>query len=277
MVGLVPTFQGERLVQAPGGLLQLSVLGGGLLRGPGGQQVRVGVGLDGAQWGRVGVRLALLHGQEGAAGFGAGHLDSLIGLVSAAGGRGSRQLLGGVAVVEELMVRRDWLPVVVVGLLSLQLLLFPPNVIQQDLAVPAPSHSASSSPCPSPIRKSTVRPRPSVGQRFRAPEQPGCVGSPGPRLTVHPQSCLRLAPLLLWRVDAVQESIRAVTVASRDDRRRSRIRRAGRGGGLQGARREGGRVKGERRRVGGRKWEGPVVLKSLGMVAPERQGGTLSS
>lgn len=160
------------------------------------------------------------------------------------------------------------------GLLSLQLLLFPPNVIQQDLAVPAPLHSASSSPCPSPIRKSTVRLCPSVGQCFGAPEEPGRVCSPGPRLTVNPQSCLRLAPLLLWRVDAVQESIRAVTVASCDDRRRSRIRRAGGGGGLQRARREGGRMKGEGRRVGGRKWEGPVVLTSLGMVAPERQGRT---
>lgn len=241
---MVPTFQGECLVEAPGGLLQLSVLGGGLLGGAGGQQVRVGVRLDGAQGGRVGVRLALLHGQEGAAGFGAGHLDSLIGLGPAAGGRGSRRLPGGVAVVEQLMVRRDWLPVVGVGLLSLQLLLFPPNVIQQDLAVPAPSHPASSSPCPSPIRKSAVRLCPSVGQRFGAPEQPGRVRSPGPRLTVHPQSCLRLAPLLLWWVDAVQESIRAVTVASCDDRRRSRIRRAGRGGGLQRARRERGRMKG---------------------------------
>lgn len=59
------TFQGQRLVQAPRGLLQLGVLGGGQLLGPGGQEVGVGVGLDGGGQRRImgiGVALgALLH------------------------------------------------------------------------------------------------------------------------------------------------------------------------------------------------------------------------
>lgn len=54
------TFQGQRLVQAPRGLLQLGVLGGGQLLWPGGQEVGVWVGLDGSgQRGIMGIGIAL--------------------------------------------------------------------------------------------------------------------------------------------------------------------------------------------------------------------------
>lgn len=141
------TFQGEGLVEAPGGVLQLSILGGGRLWRSGRQQVGVRVRLDGGQRRIMGIGLARLHREEGAAGFGAGHFDSpLVARGAAVGGRGSLRLLGGEAVVEQLVVRRDWLPVVGLGLLSLQLLLFPPHVVQQDLAVPR--------------RSAVIRPRP---------------------------------------------------------------------------------------------------------------------
>lgn len=163
------TFQGESLVEAPGGLLQLCVLGGEHLWWSGGQQVGVGVGLDGRHRRIVGIGLALLHRQEGPAGFGTGHFDSsLVAYVTAVGGRGYRGLLGGVAVVEQRVVRCDWLSVGL-GLLSLQLLLFPPDVVQQDLTVPPSSSSSSSPRTPSPpstLGESIIRPRPSVCQRL---------------------------------------------------------------------------------------------------------------
>lgn len=197
-------------MEAPGGLLQLCVLAGGQLWGSRGQQVRVGVRLDGGPKGVMAIGLALLHWEEGAAGFGAGHFDpALVTRVTAAGGRGSRGLLGGVAVVKQLVVRCDGLPVVGLRVLPLQLLLlFPPHVIQQDLAVPhSSSSSSSSSPRPSPLRQTRIRLCPSVGQRLRAPEHSAGVRSSGPGLTVYPQSCLLQTALLLWGVDAVQESI----------------------------------------------------------------------
>lgn len=99
------TFQGEGLVEAPVGLLQLSVLGRGQLWWPGGQQVGVGVWLDGRQRGNLGISLALRHREEGAAGLCAGHFDSpLVARLAAVRGRGSRGLLGGEAVVEQLVV-----------------------------------------------------------------------------------------------------------------------------------------------------------------------------
>lgn len=99
------TFQGEGLVEAPGGLLQLCLVGGRQLWWAGGQQVGVGVRLDGRERRIVGIGLALLHWEEGAAGFGAGHFDSvLVSLVSTVVGRGPRGLLGRVAVVEQLVV-----------------------------------------------------------------------------------------------------------------------------------------------------------------------------
>lgn len=70
------TFQGEGLVEAPGGLLQLCVLGGGQLWWSRGQQMGVWVWLDGRQRRIMGISLALLHWEEGAAGLGAGHFDS---------------------------------------------------------------------------------------------------------------------------------------------------------------------------------------------------------
>lgn len=101
------TFQCERLVQAACRLLQLGVLVGGQLWGAGGQQVWMGVGLDGGQRRIVGI--GLLRWEERAAGFGASHRDSpLVAMVTAVGGRGS--LLGGVSVVEQLLLRCDWLP-----------------------------------------------------------------------------------------------------------------------------------------------------------------------
>lgn len=81
-------------MQAPCGLLQLCVLGGGQVWWTGGQQVGVGVRLDGGQRRIVGIGLALLHWEEGAAGFGTGHFDPpLVTWVTAAGGRGSQGLL----------------------------------------------------------------------------------------------------------------------------------------------------------------------------------------
>jgi len=125
----VVTFQGEGLVEGPGCVLQLSVLGGG-------QQVGVGVWLNGRRRG-----LALLHREEGPAGLGAG--DSPL---VAVGGRGSERLGGG-AVEEQLMLRCDWMPAV--GLLQVQLLLFPPNVVQQDVAVRRPPAPLLPAPLPS--------------------------------------------------------------------------------------------------------------------------------
>lgn len=53
----------------------------------------------------MGISLTLLHWEEGAAGFGTGHFDSpLVTQVTAVCGRGSRGLLGGVAVAEQLVV-----------------------------------------------------------------------------------------------------------------------------------------------------------------------------
>lgn len=99
------TFQRKSLVEAPGGLLQLGILGGGQLWWSGGQKVGVGVWLDGRQRRIMGISLALLHWEEGAAGFGAGHFDSpLVAQMTAVGGWGSRRLLGGVAIVEQLVV-----------------------------------------------------------------------------------------------------------------------------------------------------------------------------
>lgn len=99
------TFQGEGLVEAPGGLLQLCILVGGQLWGSGGQQMRVGIWLDGRKRRIVGISLALLYWEEGAAGFGAGHFDSpLVARVTPAGGWGSQGRLGGVTVVEQLVV-----------------------------------------------------------------------------------------------------------------------------------------------------------------------------
>lgn len=99
------TFQGQGLVEAPGGLLQLCILRGGQLWWPGGQQVGVWIWLYGRQRRIMGIRLALLHGEEGATGFSAGDFDPpLVTWMTAAGGRGSRGLLGGEAVVEQLLV-----------------------------------------------------------------------------------------------------------------------------------------------------------------------------
>lgn len=110
----------------------------------------------------MGISLALLHWEEGPTRFGAGHFDPpLVARVTPAGGRGSLGLLGAVA-VEKLVVRCDWLPVAGLGLLLLQLLLFPPHVIQQDLAVPPYSSYPSSSSRPSPLRKSIIHLCPTV-------------------------------------------------------------------------------------------------------------------
>lgn len=132
-------------MEAPGGLFQLGVLVGGQLWWSRGQQVGVGVRLDGTRRRIVGIGLALLHGEEGATGFGAGHFDpTLIAVGTAVCGRSSGGVLGGIAVIERLMLRRDWLPAVGLGLLSLQLL--PPDVVQQDLTVP-PTSSSPSTTC----------------------------------------------------------------------------------------------------------------------------------
>lgn len=104
------TFQGEGLVEAPGRLLQLCILGGGQLWWAGGQQVGVWVWLDGRQRRIMGICLALLHGKKGATGLGASDFDSsLVSRVTAAGGRGSGGQLGGGPIVEQLLVGCDWL------------------------------------------------------------------------------------------------------------------------------------------------------------------------
>lgn len=88
-------------MKAPGGLLQLGVLVGGQLWGSGWQQVGVRVRLDGRQGRIVGLGLALLHREKGAAGFGAGYFDSpLVTMVTMVGGWGSSGLLGGVTIVD---------------------------------------------------------------------------------------------------------------------------------------------------------------------------------
>lgn len=129
----------------------------------------VRVGLDACHRRIVGICLALLHRQEGATGFGPGHFDSsLVAQVTAVGGRGYRGLLGRVAIIDHRLVRCDWLPVSL-GLLSLQLLLFPPNVVQQDLTVPPSSSSSSSARPTSPssnLSESIIRPRASICQRL---------------------------------------------------------------------------------------------------------------
>lgn len=100
-----PTFQGKSLVEAPGGLLQLRILVRGQLWWSGGQQVWVGVRLDGGRRRIMGIGLALLHGEEGATGFGAGYFDPLLVTVGTmVGGQSSGELLGGVAIVERLML-----------------------------------------------------------------------------------------------------------------------------------------------------------------------------
>lgn len=273
---LALTFKGEGLVEAPGGLLQLCVLVGGQLWGSGGQQVGVGIWLDGGQRRIMGISLALLYWQEGATGFGTGHFDSpLVARVGAASGWGSQGRLGGESVVEQLLVWCDWLPVVGLGLLSLQLLLFAPHVVQQDLVIPASSSSSSSSPHPCTLGESIICPCPSVCQRLRAPECSCGVCSSGSQQTVYPQPTLLCPPLILWGVDAVQEAIWAVTVTkciNPDPRlcRCSWISGAGWGGGVLRAREGRGRMEGEWWGMGGRQGEGPVGLKSLWMVSPER-------
>lgn len=94
----------------------------------------------------MGIRLALLHGEEGATGFGAGHFDpALVAVGTLVGGRSSKGLLGGVSITERLMLQHDWLPAVRLGLLSL--LLLSPDVVQQDLAVPpSPSYPSITPP-----------------------------------------------------------------------------------------------------------------------------------
>lgn len=127
------TFQGEGLVEAPGGILQLGVLLGGQLWRAGGQQVGVGVGLDGGCGWIVGVSHARLRWQKRATRLGAGDGDPPL-VSTMVGGRGS-QWLRGVAVEEQLVLHCDWL-LASLRLLPLQLLLLPPDVVQQELAVP---------------------------------------------------------------------------------------------------------------------------------------------
>lgn len=253
-------------MEAPGGLLELGVLIGGQLGGSGWQQVGVGVRLNGDQRGIVGFSLALLHREERPAGFGAGYRDPpLVALGSAVGGRGSCWLLG-VAIVDQRLLRCGWLPVGL-GLLSLQLLLFPPDVVQEDIAVPAssPSSVSSPSPCtsssPSSIADSIIGPRPSVCQRLGVPIRSGRACSSGPWQAIYPQSPLLWPHLILWGGDAVQESIRAVTTASCISPDASLSSCSGVGGaGGRGVLRAGGR----RRRMGGRQREGLLGLWVFG-------------
>ncbi|TNN58531.1 hypothetical protein EYF80_031253 [Liparis tanakae] len=275
--GAVGVPQGEGLVEAPGGVLQLSVLGGGQLRraggqlwGAGGQQVGVWVWLNGRRRG-----LALLHREEGPAGLGAGDFDSPLVTV---GWRGSERLGGG-AVEEQLVLRCDWMPAV--GLLQVQLLLFPPNVVQQDVAVrrplvprpPAPLPLVPCPPAPLPLVPrppapllpapllpaplppaaglSVTRPRLSLRQRLGAPERSGGVRSP------RPHSPPMRPRLVLEEGDAVQEAVDHDPAPPRW----ACIRWAGGGGGVLGA--GGWRMEGE----------GLEGLKSLWQVRPERDKG----
>ena len=164
----------------------------------------VGVRLDGGQRRIRGI--GLLHREERATGFSAGHFDlSLVAIVTTEGGRGTWGLLGGEAIVVQLVLGCDWLPVIGVGLLSLQLLLFPPDVIQQDLTV-SPSSSSSSSPCPS-LSGSVNYPRSSVHQQLGAPEHSRDICSPGHWHIIYPQSSMLCTPVLLWGGDTVQEAV----------------------------------------------------------------------
>lgn len=255
------TFQGQSLVDASGGLLQLCILAGVELRGLRGQQVGVGVGLDGAQRGAVGVAVALLHRQEGPAGFGARHFDApLLAGVSAVGWRRPHRLLGGVDVVRQL-VGGARLPAGGLRLLPLQLLLLPPNVIQKKVAVGPHSGPAPSSPCPIPVRKPLVEFCPSIGQLLGAADPPsgGGGGSPWAWLA------------FLGRADALQEPLGAAAMASYASLQlacRAWVRGSGGGRGVLGARREGRRVQGGRRRQRGRELVGAVGLERLWMLVP---------
>ena len=80
----------------------------------------VRVRLDGGQGRIVGIGLTLLHREEGATGFCAGHFDSpLVAEVTVVGGWGSGGLLGVVAIVDQLVLRCNWLSIIGLGLLSL--------------------------------------------------------------------------------------------------------------------------------------------------------------
>lgn len=257
------TFQGEGLVDAPGGLLQLCVLAGVQLRGPWGLQVGVGVRLDGCQRRTVGISVALLHWEEGAAGFGAGHFDPpLVGRVSAVGRWRPQRLLGDAAAVDGL-VRRGRLPAVgLLGLLALQLLLLPPHIIQKNVAIAPSSSTASSSPCPAPVKKSVGQLCPSVGQLLGAGKPSAGVCPSGPQRTI------------LWGTDALQQPVGAVTVASYVSFQlccRTGVRGPGGGRGVLGARGEGGRVGGVRRAKGGWELVGPVSWNSVWRVVPEKK------
>lgn len=263
---MVLTFQGQSFMQAPGGVLQLCVLSWGQLWWSRGQQMWVGVWLDGGQRRIVGIGRALLHWEEGAARFGASHFDSsLIAWESMVVRRGCWGLLGDVSVEEQLVVRGDWLPVAGLGLLSLELLLFAPHVVQQHLAVAA-SPSWSTSPSGSShIAKSVICPRTSVCRRLGIPEHSGTVHSSGPRDTVYPQSSLLS---ILLHSAAVQETVRAVTVTSGVSSVSALLCDTwitwARGGGVL---RAGGRVEGEGGGMGER--ERPEGWK-IRMVGPER-------
>lgn len=204
----------------------------------------MGVRLDGAQRGTAGMGGALLHRQEGPTGLGACDLDPPL---MAIGGRRPQGHLGGVVAVTRL-VRR---PLVSLRLLPLQLLLFPPDVVQQNFAV-APSSSRSfSSTRDVPVRKP-------VGGLL------GAAGPPG-------GGCSSLSRRsLLGGADALQEPVGAVAVASCAGfglARRPWVRGTGGGRGVLRARRKRRRMKGERRGKG--EWKlvvGSVSLKSLRVV-----------
>lgn len=256
------TFQGEGLVDAPGGLLQLCVLAGVQLRGPWGLQVGVGVRLDGCQGRTVGIGVALLHWEEGAAGFGAGHFDPpLVSRVSVVGRWRPQRLLGAAAAVDGL-VRRGRLPAVGLGLLALQLLLLPPHIIQKNVAIAPSSSTASSLPRPAPVRKSVGQLCPSVGQFLGAGKPSASVCPSGPQRTV------------LWGAHALQQPVGAVTVASYVSFQlccRTWVQGPGGGRGVLGARGEGGRVGGVKRGKGGWELVGPVGWNSVWRVVPEKQ------
>lgn len=235
------TFKGQSLVKGPGGLLQLCVLAGGHLWGSWGQQVGVGVWLDGRNRRIVGVRL---HRQEGATRLCAGDFDSpLVDRLTMTGRRGS---LGVVAIAEQMGLRSDWLPAV--GVLVLLLLLFSPHVNQQGFAVHRSSSSSSS--FSSPIQVSVTHSHLSL-----------CSSVP-----VYPQSSLLQPAFLLWRVDMVQEMIWAVAVTSCFDSS-LHWRRMRRAGGVLRTRE--GMMEG--RGMCRRNREGPVGLERLWMVEPKRR------
>lgn len=125
--------------------------------------MRVGIRLDGAEGRRLAISLTRLHGQEWPTRLGAGHLDPLISFVGAVCGRDS--LLGIVAIVEQLLVRSDWLPAAALTLLPL-LLLLPPDIVQQYFTVASPPNPSPPSPHSTTFGKSVGRPCPPIGQRF---------------------------------------------------------------------------------------------------------------